>query len=133
MFEVRPPTADDFRNIELNDYDAVLRPEVDALADQLAEISGSYSLAGVDGDKVICIGGILPNGEAWMFFAKDCRRYMLRIMARLREMVIDFGLTKGDVWAIIDPARPNARRWAAVLGFDQVEGSDIWRISFSTL
>lgn len=123
--EFRRPRADDFRQIELQPCDEYLAPYLQQYAEQIEAVAlaDPGSLTCVENGRVVGIGGIRQDtGEAWQFFAADCRRSFLAMLSRIRRAAVAYALTHGEVWAMIDPEHPNARRWAALLGFDHVEG-----------
>lgn len=132
--EFRRPCADDFRRIDLQDFDAGLSADVAACADALEAIAlaDPVALTCLHNGRVVGIGGILPTNEAWQFFAKDCRAAFLPMVSRIRKAIITHVLTHGEVWAMIDQDRPNAARWAALLGFDHEEGEK-WSLHSSAL
>lgn len=134
LVEFRRPRAEDFSSIELQPFDRPLQEDVRANAARIAEIAlaDPGSLTCLEDGRVVGIGGVLPNHEAWQFFAGDCRRSFPHMVRRIRAAIIEHVLTHGEVWVMIDPDRPNARRWAALLGFEHVKG-DIWHITYSTL
>lgn len=132
--EFRRPCAEDFRRIDLQDFDAVLSGDIAACAEALEAIAlaDPGSLTCIHNGRVVGIGGILPTNEAWQFFAKDCRAAFLPMVNRIRKAIICRVLTHGEVWVMIDKDRPNAARWAALLGFDHEEG-ETWYLRSSAL
>ncbi len=132
--EFRRPRADDFRQIKLQEYDAELSAEIFEKAEALEAVAlaDPGSLTCLHNGRVVGIGGILPNHEAWQFFAGDCRGAFVPMVNRIRTASVDHMLTHGVVWAMIDPDRPNAARWAALLGFDHEEGAK-WSLHSSDL
>ena len=137
LTEFARPTAEHF--IELADviqpFDVWMAPLLREHALALSEIAleDPRSLTCLYGGKVVGIGGVrMDTHEAWQFFAKDCRRSMRAMIEQLRLAVAHHILEFGKIWVTIDPKRPNARRFAAVVGFNLVEG-DIWSLTYDEL
>lgn len=131
---IRPTVADDFRNIVLQPYDAPLQETIRENAEVFCDeaVTGTCSLSCEQDGVVVGIGGILPSGESWQLFAPDCRRAMREMVRYIRAAIINHVLTQGEVYAIIEPDRPNAARWAAVLGLHHEEGKK-WILNKSLL
>jgi len=121
---IRRTEPDDFRRITLQPFDAELQDTIKEHADAMyqAAMDSSCSLSCEQDGEVVGIGGILQSGEAWQLFSPDCRRAMLIMVKHIRAAIINHVLTIGEVYAMIDPDRPNALRWAAILGLYHSEG-----------
>lgn len=134
MIEFRRPVADDFRRIELQPFDAELQAVCRRHAEALAAVADRdpVALTCLDDGRVVGIGGVLENNEAWLFFAADCRKAFTHMVRRVRLAMTEHALTHGEVWSMIDTTRPNGSRWAKAIGFRHVEG-ELWRMCSSTL
>lgn len=75
------------------------------------------------GRPVAC-AGILKNGSAWAFLGTDMRREMVPFLRATRQVLEAYSAAVGPVRSDIDTASPEAVRWARLLGFRQIDGSN---------
>lgn len=74
------------------------------------------------GQPVAC-AGILRNGHAWAFLGADMRRHMVPF---LRATRLALEAHPGPVLCEIDMDRPEAVRWAGILGF-RPDAGKVWK------
>lgn len=111
-----PLERDHLENIKLQDRDLYLRDIfLGPLRDFLLE---KHSFSIIDGDQVLCCGGVLSNGgrnSVWTLLAKNIKSKMPAVHSLAEKFIEDCPYRPLE--ADINPTVRNNKRWAEMLGF----------------
>lgn len=126
--EFRRICPEDFDNIELQDGDPVGPKCLSRMKTFYYVTYKKYAATAycTETGRILCIGGIHPDGTAWTLLAKDLKREMVPILRFVRQMMRQYSLTRGPVYATIDETRAVSVKWATLLGFERYKRS-LWR------
>lgn len=130
--EFRPFTPGDLYRIDVQERHKWVLDAMQRRPLSVAALENEWAWTATAGGSVLCCAGAIDS-EMWCFLARDLRRHMVPITRYGRAMMAAHLATVGGrLWAHIDPAHPEAVRWAQMGGLRPVDGW-LWALDAGTV